>query len=143
MKQKDKILVPLDGSSWAERILPSVEYLAANLNLTIVLIRVAHTIITPGLESDPQEIEKNVIYEAGAYLAQIADQLKSKGFVVESCAQYGDEAEEILNRAEQDDISLIALSTHGRSALKRWLLGNVAEKIIRHTSKPLYLVRFK
>jgi nucleotide-binding universal stress UspA family protein len=60
---------------------------------------------------------------------------------VESHVRYGDEAGEILDHAAQKDIDLIAMSTHGRSGVKRWLLGSVAEKLLSHATKPIFLVR--
>ncbi len=60
---------------------------------------------------------------------------------MESHLQQGNEAQRILEHAEGGDIDLIAMSTHGRSGVSRWLLGSVAEKVIRHANKPILLVR--
>lgn len=83
------------------------------------------------------------IREAGGYLRGIEERLKAKGFEVESHVRYGDEAEEILSYSSKIGIDLIAMSTHGRSGVKRWLLGTVAEKILRYATKPILLVRSK
>jgi len=82
-----------------------------------------------------------VVREAEEYLHGLEERLKAKGFKVDSHVRYGDEAEEILDHSAQKDIDLIAMSTHGRSGVKRWLLGSVAEKILRHATKPIFLVR--
>ena len=139
MEKFEKILVPLDGSECAENILSNVEKLATDLKASIALLRVAYAHTFPGV--DPTEAEVKVVREAEEYLQGIEKRLKTKGFRVESHVRYGDEAGEILDHAAQKDIDLIAMTTHGRSGVKRWLLGSVAEKLLRHATKPIFLVR--
>jgi nucleotide-binding universal stress UspA family protein len=90
---------------------------------------------------DPTEAEVKVVREAEEYLRGLEERLRAKGFKVDSHVRYGDDAEEILDHAGQKEISLIAMSTHGRSGVKRFLLGSVAEKLLRHSPKPIFLVR--
>ena len=139
MERFGRILVPLDGSECAENILPKVEKLAADLKASVALLRVAYAHTFPGV--DPTEAEVKVVREAEEYLGKIEERLKAKGFSVDSHVRYGIEAEEILDHAAQKDIDLIAMSTLGRSGVGRWLLGCVAEKILRHCPKPIFLVR--
>ena len=139
MEKYEKILVPLDGSTCAENILPTVEKLATDFKASIALLRVAYVHTFPGV--DPTEAEVKVVREAEEYVHGVEQRLKAKGFKVESHVRYGDEAEEILDHAAQKDISLIAMSTHGRSGVKRFLLGSVAEKLLRYSPKPIFLVR--
>ncbi len=139
MERFERILVPLDGSECAENILPKVEKLATDLKASISLLRVAYASTFPGV--DPTEAEVTVVREAEDYLRKIEERLKAKGFRVDSHVRYGDEAEEIMDHAGQKDIDMIAMSTHGRSGVKRFLLGSVAEKILRHSPKPIFLVR--
>jgi len=137
----EKILVPLDGSAVSEQILPHVENLAMRGNSSIQLVRVAFAHVIPGM--DPTEPEVAVVKEAEDYLAAIAERLGQKGLQVETHVRYGQDADEILDHCDQYDIDLIAMSTHGRSGVKRWMLGSVAEKIIRHATKPILLIRSK
>ena len=139
MEKLDKILVPLDGSECAENILPKVEELAKKLKASIALLRVAYAHTFPGV--DPTEAEVTVVREAEEYLRKIEEKLKAKGFKVDSHVRYGKEADEILDHASQKDIDLVAMSTHGRGGVERWLLGSVAEKVLRHSPKPIFLVR--
>ncbi len=137
-----RILVPLDGSECAENVLPVVEELATELKASITLLRVC---LIPSLPigADPAEAEAKVVQEAEEYLRKIEDRLKAKGFKVGSHVGYGNDAEEILDYAVQKDIDFIAMTTHGRSGVKRFLLGSVGEKVLRHSSKPIFLVRCK
>jgi len=134
-----RILVPLDGSECAENVLPMVEQLATELKASIALLRVAYAYTFPG--TDPTEAEVKVVREAEEYLRNIEDRLKAKGFKVDSHVRYGHDAEEILDHAAEKDIDFIAMTTHGRSGVKRFLLGSVAEKLLRHSPKPIFLVR--
>jgi nucleotide-binding universal stress UspA family protein len=139
MEKLERILVPLDGSDCAEMILPKVEKLATELKASIALLRVAYAHTFPGV--DPTDAEVKVVREAEEYLLGLENRLKAKGFKVDSHVRYGNDAEEILDHAAQKDIDFIAMTTHGRSGVKRFLLGSVAEKILRHSPKPIFLVR--
>jgi nucleotide-binding universal stress UspA family protein len=139
MEKIDKILVPLDGSECAETGLPLVEKLATELKAVIALLRVAYARTFPGV--DPTDAQVKVVGEAEEYLGKIERQLVAKGIKIETHIRYGHDADEILSHAADADIDLIALTIHGRSGVKRFLLGSVAEKVLRHSSKPVFLVR--
>jgi nucleotide-binding universal stress UspA family protein len=144
MKGYKKILVPLDGSETSEAILQEIEKLASASKANIVLLYVVPIPIFPGgIEPivNYQPITDTLVKDAEAYLRKIEKRLKGKGFAVKSHLQQGNEAQRILEHAEREDIDLIAMSTHGRSGVSRWLLGSVAEKVIRHATKPILLVR--
>ena len=144
MKGYKKILVPLDGSATSEAILPEIEKLASAFRASISLLHVVPILILPG-SMEPvvqyETITEALIKEGEAYLRTIEKRLKDKGLTVESHLQQGNEAQLILEHSDQKDIDLIAMSTHGRSGVSRWLLGSVAEKVIRHATKPILLVR--
>jgi nucleotide-binding universal stress UspA family protein len=144
MKGYKKILVPLDGSETSEVILPEIEKLASAFGASICLLHVVPTLIFPGtMEAVVQyeTIAEALTKEGEAYLRKIEKRLKDKGFTVEGLLQRGNEAQRILEQCDQEDIGLIAMYTHGRSGVSRWLLGSVAEKVVRHATKPILLVR--
>ncbi len=138
MEKNRRILVPLDGSNCAENILPKVEELALNLGAGICLLRVTSAHTFPG--ADPTEAEVKVVREAEEYLKGLEGQLKTKGFDVDTHVRYGDEAEEILDHASQKEIDFIAMS-RGHRGVKHFLLGCATEKVLRHASKPVFMVR--
>ncbi len=138
MEKNRRILVPLDGSSCSESILPKVEELALNLGAGICLLRVTSAHTFPG--ADPTEAEVKVVREAEEYLKGLEGQLKTKGFDVDTHVRYGGEAEEILDHASQKEIDFIAMS-RGHRGIKHFLLGCETEKVLRHASKPVFLVR--
>jgi nucleotide-binding universal stress UspA family protein len=139
MEKFERILVPLDGSDCAEIVLPKVEKLAKDLKASIALLRVAIAHTFPG--ADPTDAEVKVVRDAEQYLSNIEEGLKKKGLKVDSHVRYGNDAEEILDHAAQKDIDIVAMTTHGRGGVKRFLLGSVAEKVLRHSPKPVFLVR--
>ena len=139
MEKFERILVPLDGSDCAENVFPKVEKLAKDLKASIALLRVVTAHTFPG--ADPTDAEVKVVREAEQYLSNVEEMFKKKGLKVDSHVRYGNDAEEILDHAAQKDIDIVAMTTHGRGGVKRFLLGSVAEKVLRHSPKPVFLVR--
>ena len=136
-----QLLIPLDGSKNAENVLPYARLLAAKLNLPTELLSVVETPVSAAAE---RALYFDVIIEravevSGEYLNRIA---KSFGATrVTIAVEKGNPEEIILAKAEADENIVIAMATHGRSGISRWLLGSVAEKVVRGTKNPLFLVR--
>ena len=135
-----KILVPLDGSTLAEAVLPRAVELANESGATVELLRAveAHTI--PGV--DLTEAQIKVVEEGEAYLDEVRAGLKAEGIrEVETSVWYGPAAYAIVEAARLHKVDLIAMTTHGRSGLGRLILGSVAESVLRGTTVPILLVR--
>ena len=133
------ILVPLDGSTLAEDILDEIEELALLLNARLNLICVSRADVLPGV--DPTDAQVRVVNNAKEYLETIRERLSLKHFDVEVHTPYGNPADKILEVCKRHPIDLVAMSTHGRSGIGRWLLGSVAEKVVRHSEIPVLLLR--
>jgi len=133
------ILVPLDGSKLAESILTEVEELAVLIKAKLSLIYVRKAHVLPGV--DPTDEQVRVVKEAQEYLVNLKEQLSAKKIDIELHTPYGNTADKILEACRRHDIDLIAMSTHGRSGIGRWLLGSVAEKVVRHSEVPVLLLR--
>jgi nucleotide-binding universal stress UspA family protein len=131
------ILVPLDGSSLAERALPYAQHLtrASAARLLLVRAALAHTI--PG--TGRLQIQAEAVREAETYLREAAARLAQSG-VVETAMFYGDAAEAILEEVRLRKIDLVVMATHGRSGIGRWLYGSVADEVLRHLDVPLLLI---
>jgi nucleotide-binding universal stress UspA family protein len=139
METHERILVPLDGSGCGESIIPRVEELAAEKNEGICLLRVVSARTFPGV--DPTEAQVKVVREAEEYLQGLEGRLRARGFDVDTHVRYGDDAEEILDHAARRDIGLIAMATRGHSEIGNVFFKSVAEKVLRDTTKPIFLVR--
>ncbi|MGZ8426874.1 MAG: universal stress protein [Candidatus Binatia bacterium] len=139
-----KILVPLDGSATAEAVLPYVEAFAAGFKTSVELLSVidigAMTIhVAPDKVRQMDSIIVAEEKKCAEYLANVAKRFSPAA--TECRMIRGTPAETILESTRQERDTLIAMATHGRSGAKRWLLGSVAEKVLRGTTHPLFLVR--
>lgn len=158
-----KILVPLDGSPLAASVLPLVGEIAAKTGATVVLLRAmpepneeaATTnsiqmlrsmtgVKTEGADSatpDPYAAQLEREREgAQSSLDLAAADLQRSGIKVETVVEFGAAAETILRVASSQDIDLVAMGTHGRSGLQRFLLGSVADRIVRYCDAPVLLM---
>jgi nucleotide-binding universal stress UspA family protein len=139
-----RILVPVDGSATAEAVLPYVEAFAQGFRSTVELISAIDIrAIAPSLAADKTHHPAALIAaeekQSRTYLEHVAE--KFGHFPTECRTVRGDPAEVILEAASKDRKTMIAMATHGRSGVKRWLLGSVAEKVLRGTTHALFMVR--
>jgi nucleotide-binding universal stress UspA family protein len=140
-----KILVPLDGSATAEAVLPYAEAFAAGFKTSVELLSVIDIgAMTAHLTADRlhhlDAIIANEEKNSASYLENIAKNFFSR-VPTERRIVRSKPAEAILEATGKDRDTLITMATHGRSGAKRWLLGSVAEKVLRGTTNPLFLVR--
>jgi len=138
-----KILVPLDGSELAETVLPHAEALAKSEGAEIILLRVAVTPNEALFSRNPAlatNIIKEVEEETDAYMKAEVEKLKDEGVKVSGITRDGLVPDTILAVAEETHADVIAMSTHGRTGVKRWLLGSVAEKVVHHAHIPVMLI---
>ena len=143
--QCQRIMVPLDGSSVAEQVMPPATLVAQALDAEIVLFRVPIAHISGSLSGDwvlPLEGTLGAANEiAGVYLNRVAEHLREQGIKVSKATRTGGVANVIIEYAEANAIDLIAMCTHGRTGLARWTLGSVADRVLRAGRIPLLLVR--
>ncbi len=138
-----KILVPLDGSSLAEAVLPHAQALAKSENAEIVLLSVPmvpsidYLARTPALAN---KIIEDTEIETEKYLEKEEARLKEEGAKVTSLIREGPIPEMILKVADEVHADVIAMSTHGRSGIQRWLMGSVADRVVRHSHIPVMLI---
>lgn len=141
-----KILVPLDGSKLAEGVLPHAQALAYSEGAELVLLTVAANPTLDFVFSDPglaQRAEEEQEALSKKYMTEIGNKLKSTGFKVSTLLRVGAVADTILSVADEMQVDLIAMSTHGRTGAARWLLGSVADRVVRNSQVPVLLIRPK
>ena len=139
-----KILIPLDGSELAEAILPEAETLAKDFGAEVILLRAHALHSAPYLGESPYAMAEITHFEMEAdrnYLDGIADRLRARGLVVKTIQNQGRAADVILDTAEAVKADLIAMTTHGRSGVGRWLMGSVADAVIHAAKVPVLLSR--
>ncbi|MBI3854409.1 MAG: universal stress protein [Planctomycetes bacterium] len=133
-----KILIPLDGSELAESVLSQVRPLLAREEAEILLLRVVT--MPPSVESDAGEPLDLLWSRAVDYLQNLSARLSGEGLRVRTRAVEGIPADEILEAARKEGADLIAMSTHGRTGLARWVFGSVTEKILRASPVPVLAI---
>ena len=142
-----KILVPLDGSALAEKVLPHVTALAKGTGAEVTLVTVVQLMLGAAgskLEAFPEAASERLTAlkaEAMIYLEKVQRDLKGQGITAQAFSLEGDVASEIIAYAERAGVDLVAMATHGRSGVDRFLMGSIAEKVVRSTTKPVLLIR--
>ena len=138
------ILVPLDGPELAEGVLPHVAELAKKMNFETVLLRVYSLPTTCSGEGYwvDDKIWGLIEDEAKDYLEKKVEQLKREGLTeVKSVVLGGFAAAAIIDLAQKTPQTLVAMCTHGRTGMGRWVLGNVTERVVRHSGDPVLVIR--
>jgi len=139
----ERMLVPLDGSELSEVVFPYAKELAGRLDLEVILLHVHHP--------EEGEVPLHQAYierKAELMKRQVAEVRQKRGGGQQAKAVQvrgelvaGYPAEEILRYADENDVSFILMATHGRSGIRRWVMGSVAEKVLRASKVPVLLVR--
>jgi nucleotide-binding universal stress UspA family protein len=137
------ILVPLDGSTLAECVLPHVAGIAPVTNARVTLLHVlqqphdGHG--TPAVDPVEWHLQKQ---NAEKYMEQIVSRLSAVGILgVESIILEGNPAGSVIDFARNNNVDLIILSTHGNSGLSGWNVSSVVQKILLRSYKSILLVR--
>jgi nucleotide-binding universal stress UspA family protein len=140
-----KVIVPLDGSPLAEKVLPHVVELGTKMPLEVILTR-AYA-LPPAISPDEyaaygQELFDQLEAEAKDYLEKKSKELSEKGLRnISYVVDLGYGAEEIIALARKTPDNFIAMCTHGRSGVKRWVLGSVTDRVLRHSGDPVLIIR--
>jgi nucleotide-binding universal stress UspA family protein len=136
-----RILVPLDGSEIGEAALCYAVALAKETGAEITLIEIFESLTAVGATGRSYNIpeDESVRKSLLSYLDHVAEPIKNDGLKVSTVALFGTAADKIVEYAEENGVDLIAISTHGRSGLGRWVFGNVTDKIL-HTGDVAVLV---
>jgi nucleotide-binding universal stress UspA family protein len=143
----NRIIVPLDGSDLAEQALDEAKQLSSKMDIPLHLLRVVDTYRTQSLPATGMaldysmlaELAEEEIEDARQYLQQKVGEVREEGFDVSGDVLHGPIARQIVAAADEGDV--IVMSSHGRTGIKRWFLGSVAEEVMRHAKCPVLLHR--
>jgi nucleotide-binding universal stress UspA family protein len=148
----ERVLVPLDGSRVGEAALPVIEQLVAKLaagtkvevTLLGVITMLRHWVVV-GEASAPvsytEEELKLIKDKVVDYLTKTGESLKKRGVIIKTMVSSGNAADEILKAADEIKADLIAMSTHGRSGLRRLAFGSITDKVLHGAGIPVLMVR--
>jgi nucleotide-binding universal stress UspA family protein len=149
----EKILVPLDGSKLAEEVLPIVCTMAKSNNTEIILLRIAeypsdlyvrfdsYSFFDPEFTKKTAERKKAICDELTDYLDRIASNLQQDGLRVITEVCEGPVVDTILASIDHFGIDLIVMSTLGDGGGNPWMMGSVADRVLRKSNVQVILVR--
>ena len=145
-----RILTPLDGSTLSEGILPYVRALAPAFGARVELLRTYQNLayeLAPQDEADSASITAalepvavRLHSQAEGYLSRVAAGLEELGIATDIAVRSGPAADHIINEANEVEGTLVAMSTHGRTGLGRWIMGSVTDRVLHTTAAPLLVV---
>ncbi len=141
----ERILVPLDGSELSLSVLPYVEDVAKALGASLVLFNAVIPLdIYPAAEMTPVRVGSiidDLMAQAQSFLSTVEKECEGRGVKARSVATIGFPVDEIARVAMEVGAGLIALATHGRSGVNRWIMGSVADGVVRRSALPCLMVR--
>ncbi|MBI4213390.1 MAG: universal stress protein [Chloroflexi bacterium] len=142
-----RILVPTDGSPFSDRAIPLAQAVASSQGGEVLLVQVVELPVLAG-EGDSyaqgqafQQTFDLLQQLARANLERLSARFRGAGILVESSQLLGNAAESLLDFEKEHDPDLVVMATHGRSGVLRFALGSVADRMIRHGTAPVLLVR--
>ena len=145
-----RILTPLDGSTLSEGILPYVRALAPAFGARVELLRTYQNLgyeLAPQDEADSasitaalEPVAARLHNQAEDYLERVAGSLRELGIATDIAVRSGPAADHIINEANEVEGTLVAMSTHGRTGLGRWIMGSVTDRVLHTTAAPLLVV---
>jgi len=142
-----RVLIPLDGSKCAEQIIPYVKKFAAMRQAKIILLQVmgasygmqsAEGFTVINYETAEMDGIKN---NAQRYLSGVENEMKKEGLNIQTEIRVGNAADEIIKIADDMNITIIAMTTHGRSGISRWAFGSVTNRVLQGGYHPMLIVR--
>lgn len=149
-RQFSRILVTLDGSRLAEKALKPATALAAAHNSQLLLLSVVddsvldqttQTELERGQSGAGEHIRSSLFQQTQNYLREIVNKYQQRGVRTYPAMASGAVPTAILDYVEEQDVDLIAMTTHGRTGLRRWVYGSVTEKVLRGTRCAMLIVR--
>ena len=137
------ILVPLDGSPYAEEVLKTARQIVRpGGKITLVTVIDMPEIMGYGFQPNPSgaHTQDTLLAEAKTYLEAIAAKLSADGYETHVLAEVGSFSEVIVRIAKRRHIEAIALCSHGQCDLTRWLFGSTMNKVLNSGICPVLVV---
>ncbi len=136
-----RILVPVDFSSYSKSTIEYASMIAKRFNATILLMHVIDS--TPYSVTDTFKVvdhQKVLETLAGSLLQNLVEDLRARNLEVKSHLVWGNPNREILDTAQRETADLIVMGTHGRTGLPHVIIGSVAERTVRLSRIPVLTI---
>lgn len=147
-----KIMVPLDGSELAECVFPHLEAITTGCKIAeVVFVRVLNPVQLPASvptdgilgfsEEKLEQLEAQRQQAAEAYLKKIVESARLEGVALSYEVLKGSVANTLAHWAENNEVDLVVIASHGRSGISRWVMGSVADRVLRAACVPVLMIR--
>jgi len=137
----DSILIPTDGSSGmasvAEQALALAEQFGASVHVLYVVDDRAYASVP---DDARHRIRETLEADGQTATKTIAERAVDRGLAVSREVRWGNPPGAILAYADENEIDLVVMGTHGRTGYERYLLGSVAEKVVRMAKRPVMTI---
>lgn len=140
-----EILCPTDFSEFSYKALQSAVDMASHFKAGLLVMHVVNPVpVAAGMTGYPgfniPEYQKELAKHARENLDKLIKKRVPDKVRVKAEVAIGVEADEIVRTAEEQNIDLIVIATHGRTGLERLFFGSVTEKVLRHTNHPVLVI---
>ena len=139
----DEILVPTDGSPAADAAVEHAVTLAEKFDSTIHALYVVDATAYSSLEGGSQMVAEALEDEGEAAVSRIRVAAEKAGVPADETVVSGTPFRSIIDYADEEDVDLITMGTHGRRGIDRYLLGSVTERVVRSADAPVLTVRIR
>jgi len=136
----ENILLPTDGSDGTDRVVEHAIHLARGSGATVHVLHVVDTSALP-LDAHSQHVYDELESAGLDSVVEIRDGALEAGVHAVEAVREGTPYREILAYADEHDVDLVVIGTHGRNGLRRRVLGSVAERVVRCAEAPVLTVR--
>jgi len=143
------VLVPLDQSKLAEKAIPyALHSVSPQGKITFLMafqdpgqvIPYAGDMVPIVLPTHENDLLKEMQTHSENYLANVIADLPQSDLTIEQSVQMADPADAIVDYAEESDVDLIVMCTHGRTGVNRWLMGSVTQKVLTVAPCPVIVI---
>jgi nucleotide-binding universal stress UspA family protein len=139
------LVVPLDGSEFAEAAVPVATDLAKVIEARLVLVAAVPapgqlTAAEMGFAAYIREDRERLVAETRSYLEDVAQRIPAPGVKLECVVRFGEAATEIARVAQESAAAAVVMATHGRIGLARTIMGSVAGGVLHQSTSPVLLV---
>lgn len=139
----DEILVPTDGSRAADRAVEHAIDLAKQYDARLHALYVVDANAYSTLEAGTDVVISALEEEGEEAVSDVADRAEEEGIETATEVITGTVHRSIIEYADDNDVDLIVMGTHGRRGIDRYLLGSVTEKVVRTADMPVMTIRME
>ncbi|OKY78622.1 MAG: Nucleotide-binding protein UspA family [Candidatus Methanohalarchaeum thermophilum] len=145
----EKILLPTDGSSNSMHSISYAVDLAQKYDSDLHLLHVIETNSYKGVlpypegESLKNRINDNLRARGNEILKDMAKEIEDPSIEIKKVLREGTPSKEILDYIDENKIDIVVMSTHGRTGTSKFLMGSVAEKVVRKSNSPVLTINTK